>query len=203
LKPALDHLLRAMSPVVRKTMLTKCRPDCCVATCKILREVFAYYGYKARPFAVAVFIYNEAMQDLIARGVTFPEDLEKRVALFDEVGAWGVGIHPEARGEPGVGHLVLGVGGKLVDASLDQASRPERNINLPPLLSFDAPPGFFAERVKSQQIKGMVDGSLVIYKRVVNDTYRTSLNWREEHGGVPELYDEILTHVSINLEKMK
>jgi hypothetical protein len=54
----LPTLLEEMTPIVRSTMLETFRPDCCVATCKILREVFADYGYRAREVPVTVQILN-------------------------------------------------------------------------------------------------------------------------------------------------
>lgn len=191
-KIPLPTLLNVMMPVVRSTMLERFRADCCVATCKILREVFADYGYKAREVPVSVYILNREMQALVEEG-PLPDDHAERIALFNQRGAWGVGVGfgPPANENAYAGHLVLNVDGVLVDGSLDQAQREERNILLPSLLWFKPESGFFATRAKGQQIKGVVGDCLVVYKRIRNDSYLTGKNWREKYAGVPETYFKI------------
>jgi hypothetical protein len=188
----LPALLEAMSPIVRSTMLETFRPDCCVATCRILREVFADFGYRAREVPVTVQVLNGPMQRLAEQG-PLPEDRDERIALFNQTGAWGVGIggdKPLAQDKYS-GHLVLSVHGHLVDASLDQVNRPERNIEMPPLLWFPAPSGFFA-KPKGQGLSGMVGECLVAYKRLRNDSYLSGKNWRERYAGHAETYFKIM-----------
>lgn len=180
-----------------------------------MQEVFAFYGYKARAFPVSMAVYNDAMVKLADTGVEFPEDDAERHALFEKHGAWGVGImgpdglalfkrrarvvQPETLGGFN-GHLVLQAEGMLVDGSIQQAQRSERNIVLPELLAFKAPAGFFAARVKGQTTRGMVGSNLVIYRRLDNQQYQNSPNWRQRHAGVPEVYERMLTLTSLELE---
>lgn len=192
-KIPLPTLLNAMKPVVRRTMLEAFRPDCCIATCRILREVFADYGYKARPVAVSVEVLNAEMIALMQEG-PLPDDRAERTVLFDQRGAWGVGIGapgPPLNGNSFVGHLVLNVDGVLIDGSLDQAQRPEKKILLPSLLWFKPDAGFFAPRSKGQRTSGIVGDCLLNYRRIDNESYTTGKNWREQYAGKPDIYFKI------------
>jgi hypothetical protein len=189
----LEVLLDAMSSIVRPTMLEYFRPDCCVATCKILQAVFAEYRYKARAVAVTVQILNGPMQKLVEQG-PLPKDHDERIALFNQHGAWGVGIVPPENGllKPNSfgGHLVLNVNGLLVDASLQQAQREQKGIMLPPLLCGRPGSNFFAKS-KGQRTGVRVGECLVSYKRLRDDSYLTGKDWREEYAGKPETYLKI------------
>jgi len=189
----LPTLLNVMLPIVRKTMLEEFRPDCCVATCKILREVFTEYDYRARQVPVAVDVLNAEMQVLVQEG-PLPDDRTERLALFKRRGAWGVGVGygPPTDANKYAGHLVLNVNGVLVDGSLDQAERKEKRILLPSLLWFKPAPGFFAPRAKGQQSSGMIGDCRVTYRRIRNDSYLTGKNWREKYAGKPETYLKIV-----------
>jgi hypothetical protein len=193
-KIPLPTLLNVMRPVVRKTMLEYFRPDCCVATCKILQTVFAEYGYKARAVAVTVQVLNGPMQKLVEQG-PLPEDHDERMALFNQHGAWGVGIVPPENGQlkPNSfgGHLVLNVNGVLVDASLQQAQREQKGILLPALLCGHPGSSFFAKS-KGQRTGVKVGECLVSYRRLRDDSYTTGKNWREEYAGRPEAYLKIM-----------
>jgi hypothetical protein len=191
----LHALLDALSPIVRPAMLEHFREDCCIATCRILREVLAAYGYKAREVPVTVQVLNGPMQKLVDEG-PLPDDRAERVALFHQRGAWGVGIGLAHPGDPIVpgkyyGHLVLSVNGLLVDASLQQAQREQRGIVLPSLLWCRPEQGFFAKS-KGQQTRGTVGECLVSYRRLRDDSYLTSKNWRAKYAGYPQIYTKIM-----------
>jgi hypothetical protein len=209
MKPKLLDLLSALGPIVRPAMLTRFKPNCCIATCKILKEVFAYYGFKAKAFPVMAYIYNQRMTELLnTREIILPRDEQERLALFDQTGAWGVGFC----NYPGLnqqtldgdeifrGHLVLKVDGWLVDGSLEQASRPQRDIKLPGMLWAHAPSGFFSPRCRKQILTTFVNRCSLIYQRLENESYRMSPNWQKEHAGVAEVYGDILARVSIELD---
>jgi len=188
-RPTLIELLEAMSPVLRTCMLEYFAPSCCIGTCKIAQEILAYYGFTARAFATTVYIYNAAMQRLVDTGVEIPDDCEERIALFNQTGAWGVGIVPN---------------GMTADGSLQQAQRIERDIVLPPLLWFKpTPAGFFASRVKAQRTAGMLGDCMVVYRRLENPSYLTSPNWRQKHAGIPEVFAKVLTLTALGLERAR
>ena len=207
-RPTLTELLEAMSPILRPCMLQSFTPTCCIGTCRILIEVLAHYGFSARAVPTTVFVYNAAMMRLLDTGVEIPEDREDRLALFNQTGAWGVGIVPDGTA-PDVGgkyggHLVLQCDGLLIDGSIQQAQRAERDIVLPSLLWFKpTPAGFFATRVKGQTTRGMLGECLLVYRRLDNPGYLDSPNWRQKHAGAPEVYRNVLTLTAIELERAR
>lgn len=190
-QPTLEQLLGAMEPVVRRTMLRRFNSDCCIATCKIMQTIFAEYGFRAEPFPVSVYIHNAKQFELIKNG-TLPDSGEEREAL----GAWAVGLVAGGKvpnGRQGFGgHLVLHVEGMLIDASLQQADRPERAITLPPLLAVPAEPGFFGRRAKGQQMAGIVNGCMVVFKRIENEGWRSAPNWKEAYAGSYQTYVDVM-----------
>jgi hypothetical protein len=194
-KIPLEVLLKAMEPVVWPTLRERFRADCCVAACRILREVFADYGYRAQQVPMQLFVFNAPMRAMLDAKTAFPDDPAERTAFFDEHGAWSVGIGPHLNDGPlkpdGYrGHLVLNVEGVLVDPSLQQAQRAAKGILLPLLLWFQPHQGFFA-KPKGQRTSGMIGDCLVAYRRIRDDSYLTGRNWREKHAGVPETYFKI------------
>jgi hypothetical protein len=201
-KVDLTQLCEILAPIVRMTMVKYFASNCCVATCKILRDVFGHYGYRARQVPVTVTIINRAMRELVEQNVTFPKEERARLAFFERHGAWGIGIVPvlnskNVNGSGFGGHLVLNVDGILVDASLQQAERRDRQIILPPWLAITpVPAGFFAARAKGQQIRGVIGDCLICYRRLENEAYRISPNWRQESAGCPAAFREILTRSS-------
>lgn len=204
----LVRLMKAMSPVVSRAMLEHFSPDCCIATCKIMTEVFAFHGFKAQPIATTMTVLNGPMQELLRNG-PLPADLEERRALLDESGAWSVGIGPfdpaealaNGQKEDGFkGHLVLRVGPFVVDGALKQAARPEKGIDLPEMLWFKPPTGFFAARSKGQRAPGVLNGCVVTYRRLDDENWRQSRNWRDQHAGSLHAYFKILTGVLREME---
>lgn len=200
MKPVFDQLIDVLAPIVRQRMLKHFRPDCCIATTKILREILEYYGFKSQPMAVSVHIYNARLIELMDAG-PLPENEEEKMALFERTGAWGIGIG-QSGSQDGC-HVVLQSQGFLLDASLDQAERPERGIELPELLAVPVPPRFLGRRVKGQMIRGMVGKCMVVYKRIDNEKWRESRNWRDEHAGCDKAYGEILSLVSVEFDRRR
>jgi hypothetical protein len=205
-RPTLTELLEAMSPVLRRCMLEHFTPTCCIGTCRILIEVLAYYRFSARAVPTTVFVYNAAMIELLGTGVEIPEAREDRIVLFDQTGAWGVGVAPDGEapdsGGKFGGHLVVQCDGLLIDGSIQQAQRTERNIVLPSLLWFKpTPAGFFSTRVKGQTTRGMLGDCMLVYRRLENPGYLDSPNWRQKHAGVPEVFRKVLTLTALGLER--
>jgi len=191
-RPPLNALLEALMPVVRPTMLKHFTPDCCIATCRVLRKAFNVFGYDAEAVPVSVFIFNENMAGLLKDGVSIPTDRSARKELLDGTGAWSVGITRQSAevGAPVVGgrfggHLVLRVMNTLVDASLQQADRPERGIVLPPLLSFvpQKPIFFTQKKTRGKRCGVSVNGCEIVYERLKDYSFRKAPDWLR--GGSP------------------
>lgn len=181
-RPALDDLVAALAPIVRPVMLRHFVPNCCVATCSVLRRVFDHYGYASEALPVTVFVFNAKMVEALKNN-TVPEVGDPRRALWFKItGAHGIGIMPESAtlsALKGVdafgGHLVLRVRDLLVDASIAQASRPALQINLPLLVATTATDDF----MRGKLLAVNVHGCAVQYHRLNNYSFRTAPDWRE------------------------
>jgi hypothetical protein len=185
-RPPLNPLIESMSPVARKVMLQYFTPDCCIATCRVLRSAFGIFGYLSDAVPVSVFIFNRNMATLLRDGVVIPTEMEQRRKLLDKHGAWSVGITkrsatvgstvPEGRFG---GHLVLRVMNTLVDGSLQQANRPQHKIVLPPLIAFtpDKPVFFTQKRTRGKRCGVTVNDCEVVYQRLGDYSFRTAPDW--------------------------
>ncbi len=183
----LRALIDRLAPVAYPTMREEYRPDCCIAAAAILIRVFKECGYEAEPVPVTVEVYNEAMVKLLESGNPLPSDLERKRLLLDLTGAWGVAIAPadtpvvsplrdqrRPLGGGYGGHLLLRVNEYLIDATIQQAERPEYQIKLPPMIV-----ACHAERL-------MRDGKLflevgtchVVYRRITDESYREATDWK-------------------------
>ena len=138
-KPPLNDLLRAVAAVTWPTLREEYLPTCCIAGVRVLMKVFELYGYNSEPIPVQVHIFNKPMVRLLATGNPMPDDHRERLRLWEITGAWGIGIVPQSavinalKGHEGGGyggHLVLRVKDVLIDPTLQQAHRPERNVNI-------------------------------------------------------------------------
>jgi hypothetical protein len=184
LTPRLESMLARLAPVVREEMLKIAAPNCCIATVAVLCRVFRHYGFKARPLPVAVIIRNRKMVEAVAKGMAIPDDPKALRAWMEATGSWSLGIVPESALESAMrgyaafgGHLVCHVQDVLVDASLDQASRPERDIVLPPFLATAARADFLEGR---KALVGKVNGCEVTYRTLRTAEWRKSADWTEE-----------------------
>lgn len=106
-------------------------------------EVLEYFGVPAEPHVVSVGVQNAAMHEYFnTHEITGNEDWD---AIYQETGAWSTGTAPDTSPDdprlrplpPGVtrwnGHVVLTTPSLLVDLSVAQYSRRDRNIDLQPL----------------------------------------------------------------------
>jgi hypothetical protein len=194
------QLLARLRPIVRKRMLEQYVPNCCVATCRVLRHVLRHYTYVSRPAPVFMYVYNAAMASLLQAGLAFPEDPAERSAFLAAHQAWGIGITKESPGEF-AGHLVLLAPLDdelvLIDGSIAQASRPQYKIELPEMLVTFVPPSFArGGKVSLRSPEGVV----VTYERFLDSSWQWSPDWRlaDRHNDAIRL---ILSDLEKSLDK--
>lgn len=171
-----------MAPIVRGEILREFTPDCCVATCNILRTVFAHYHFDATPLAVKVIINNAQFVKAREAGERIPsgEDKDELHRWMDKRGAWSLGIVPES-GDGKTrfgGHLILRLQGVLVDASIDQCNRPEKGIVLLPFLVMPARPDFLNG---TASLAGKSHDVELIYTVLKGDhSWRSAPDWTDK-----------------------
>jgi hypothetical protein len=182
--PRLVDLLARMAPVVREEMLRVAVPNCCVATVAVLRRVFRHFHFETSPLAVTVTIRNAKMIEALTLGTPIPSDPEALGAWMQKTGAWAIGICPESaqlaarQGYDAFGgHLVTRVQDVIVDASLDQANRPQYKILIPPFMAVVISPKFLSG---GHALAGTVNGCEIIYTRLTDSSWRTSPDWTNE-----------------------
>lgn len=124
--------------VVRQSVLTSHNADSCVASIFVLRDVLRIgFSVEAHPRAVTLLIFNPYVTNLINEGLT---DFKKICEEAHSEKGWsvGVGFGKQEGPKKWPGHLIAitkdSEGLLLWDTSLDQASRPHKDMNLGPLV---------------------------------------------------------------------
>ncbi|HVT78477.1 MAG TPA: hypothetical protein VHD87_15675 [Acidimicrobiales bacterium] len=161
----------AMCAYTRPRLLAGYQPNCCVLATAIAVDVFGYFGIPARALPVYAEAYNAAFVDAVSRGVE-PDPATCRVVQIDF-------------------HLVAYLPREhaLLDLTLDQASRPDRNLELSPLFAY-CPPEFNPHG--GEFALGNTDGTAVAYNTVLKQSppnWRRSADWtdrRRRRGLVAE-----------------
>lgn len=132
----IDRVLAGISSTLRLAILDDFRIDSCIASTSAVIKVLAHYQILARPYPVKAFVWNPAyVREVTAKNFP-PEDTAEFRAWCDMNGAWSVGLG-FAPSDPKApvgweGHLVAAIptANILIDASIDQASRPQHDIHL-------------------------------------------------------------------------
>lgn len=172
LPPPPPHLIAA---TVRPLILQRFRPDSCIATTRAVVEVLHYFGQAARVQPVRVCAWNAEAAALVAAKVTMSAWPRS---------AWSVGVTGTDQVAPdGVwdGHLVAVTTTHLVDASLDQFSRPHKGIVLDAAAFELAPDWATAGRMAMRQPAGQV----LCYERMTAATgHRISSNLSAKHPDI-------------------
>jgi hypothetical protein len=140
----------------------------CITTTRILIDALKMLGVHAEPMSVQAIIMNPFVAGKMAKRTLSKKALE---SYINDRKGWSLGIgFPAARPDESSweGHLVAIVptseGIVLLDPTLDQASRPEKNIRLYPL-GIEVKEGFFQGK---NQIT-VVNNCSVTYKARMDD----------------------------------
>jgi hypothetical protein len=179
---SIQAVTTAIGEVARRELLKDFRPDCCIATARTVIRVLRYYGFDAQPLAVRAMIFNPIYAAAFDNGTARTQDDADWKEWMDSVGAWSVGVgYPD--GTPGFGgHLVALVSTSsvfFIDASLDQASRPAKGIVLPESIFIPVTREFLI--TPGEQLVFRHDtGMLLVYERIVNESFRSSPDWKDK-----------------------
>ena len=174
-------ILEALAALARPLILERFGPSSCIASTAIGIDVLRRFGIGARPLPVRVEIYNPALAAALAAGNEPPTDPAARPAWMDAFGGWSIGLGMGGDEEPGKwpGHLVCWVDSPpvFVDLSLDQASRPARQIELGTAV-FEPLPGF--ERGDQLAPFALPNGCLCRYQAVpAQQEFRRVPDWAD------------------------
>jgi hypothetical protein len=180
--------LQTIVPVVREVVRADCgRSDTCILTTRVLIGVLARRSIPAQAVAMQIATYNP-MAARYVREHGFPNDAAA-VAALDAAGGYigiaGSGEAPQRKGRWD-GHLVAFVNACwLVDATLDQMSRPQRNVHFEPLVA-SVPRRAIRKRVG---IRLFVGQCMVEYEPLDDRRWESSVDWTDPH--IEQIVDEI------------
>ena len=147
------HFLRQ----IRRMMLDAgAAHNSCVAACKVYCQIAETVGLDARPLTVETSVFNPVFAEFIKQHGLDPS--EEQMREMGEQGGRYVVLGARDEGDEGdegetpsesnwSGHLVaiLSANGRrpvVVDLTIDQANRPDKDILIPDPIVFEAPPGF-------------------------------------------------------------
>jgi hypothetical protein len=172
-----DLVLEALEKHARPIMLTAVRPDSCIAMTACAIEVLKYFGYPdGEPMNVECIAVNEKFQELCDAGRIRVDERLPDWAV--ELGAWAVGVGVD-RPVPksGAGHVVCLSGDKMVDLSIDQASRRLKNMELRPAV-YQLPESLSKVVNVGEQVHYYQGKTLLVYVfRPDLNTYHDSPDW--------------------------
>lgn len=187
--------VRLLTQHARPIILTRFRRDSCIASTAISIKVLQHFGIHAWALPVHMTAFNqtyiEMMEKLQGReGDEVP--VEEQQYWLDR-GAWSIEVEDSS-----VGHVVACTKKVLIDMSIDQATRPAKNIFLEPL-TMELRPGFFEGELNFTEM----NETLVAYQaNPGRTTFLESKDWTDalRHD---RLVDEIIEVMEKEMRKRK
>ncbi len=193
-------VLEALTQIAPKAIARTYNYYCCVAATRIVIEVLKKFHFKdLKPLVVEANVFNETY---VKKGRT-PESDEEAQAWLAE-GAWHVVIGDKKQEledkKMWPGHLVTAVNDKyIVDLSIEQATRPHKNIHMAPLASV-VPEEFVKQ---SDRCGLMFNNCLVVYVSHPEDkSYEKAKDWWDKKA-CEELVKEITEDIKYALKEKR
>jgi hypothetical protein len=177
---------------VRKMILDSgAKISSCICCTKVYSELAATVGLEVRPLTVEASVFNPVFAAHIEKSGLDPTDAEMKT-LGEAGGRFVVlGARDDDVAEPGMwpGHLVavLRARGKpttIVDLSIDQASRPAKDIVVTDPLVFGVPDDFVLGKSVATGFVGTKAGKIcLVYRAFPEDmSFEASPDWRRDYG---------------------
>lgn len=182
-----SKILDVVKTHARAEILKSFRTDSCIATTRLICRLFRHYGIACEPLPVRAHIYNKSFQDNV-RDNPWAMSPEAFRDWCERTGAWSVGLGVPNSGEDIVGHYIAYLPDKklLIDASIDQASRPHKGIHIDETLIFPAEPEFLEG--KEPAVLTSDEGVSVMYTaHLENKSYKQSPDWLDKSRTQPAL----------------
>jgi hypothetical protein len=156
--------------VAKSVLRRRFREDSCINSTRVLFDVFRAVGIAAQAVSVRTRIYSPGFVNRAYRAGRMPESSEEVHSWTAAAGVWSVGIGYgiDQGKQKWPGHLVLRSDDHLIDATIDQANRPQHGIVMPPMLMLARVPDAFW---RAENLLGVeVNGAQVVYEARPHDT---------------------------------
>jgi len=126
------HFVYFASYMTRAVMLNEVGYESCILTSKLISELFRRLGITCMPITLGVDAFNKAAWERVQRG----EKVSDHTDPEDDAYVCRIPHDPERHSEEALqGHLAVVVRNRyLVDASIDQLSRPARDLYIEPVI---------------------------------------------------------------------
>ena len=174
------HVFELLSErsVAKSALRRRFREDSCINSTRVLFDVYRAVGIAADAVSVRTRIYAPAFVDRGHREGRMPESPEEVHSWTSEPGVWsvGIGFGTDLGKHKWPGHLVLRSDSTLIDATIDQANRPQDGIVMPPMLLLAHTSDAFW---RADDLLGVeINGCQVVYESRPNDnSYLGSPAW--------------------------
>lgn len=171
-------LLQYAGRILREESRQYLRADSCIASTWLGMQVLALLHVRAMyALVVEATVSNRLWWDRLKAAETSPSTAERQKWIVD--GGWSLGVGV-ASSPPRLGgwngHLVAIVSRRwLWDLSIDQASRPEKGLQLPPCVVAPVDEAFL--RGKRTLVGEFENGVITYDARPGDRTYQASPNW--------------------------
>jgi hypothetical protein len=164
--------------VAKAALRRRFREDSCINSTRVLFDVYRAVGIPAEAVSVRTRIYSPGFVERVHREGRMPKTPEELQSWTSEPGVWSVGIgygigHGKNKWP---GHLVLRSGSHLIDATIDQANRPQHGIVMPAMLLLAQVPEAFWRG--EEPLAAEINDCHILYEARPNDnSYLGSPAW--------------------------
>jgi hypothetical protein len=173
-------IIAALHAVARPLILRHYASDSCIGSTAIALAALRAFGVTAHPIAGRLLVCNPPMVRHIQRGEPSPDSSPAQLAKCQQDGCWQVAVGFGADGKrqalPGkwAGHLWLLADDQecawMIDLSLDQANRPQRQIALESLAA-PLTTELISPFIDGQQHLALeLNGCMLVYKAEPSNT---------------------------------
>lgn len=186
------EVIGAMLRIARPIILEHFSKPSCIASTRIGIDVLGYFGIKSEPMPLMLMVFNEEALKILDDGKTFEElgEIQRQESPTTPGGPWSIAVGAEVEDSPDwAGHLVVALPHRqmIIDLSIDQASRPLKNLNFddqPLVYRIPDPDWWTGESRRYATVAQHKDGPKVglVFDRDAPDAngYKRSSNWNRK-----------------------
>jgi len=185
-------VLRRFATVARPIIRENFSETSCIGSTAITIRVLEHYKIKAVPFPCRVLVMNPRFVELVNQFGRYPTH-EELLEWTNKDTAWSVGVgyslndvgadvHGPVVGiHAYVGHLIVIANDEyMVDASIDQAARPAKQLVVPPVLVMRIPRNFRRGREKFSFV--FDQGTALLYEpQPKSGVWQNAPDWKDKN----------------------